>query len=149
MKLRTFNELLEIAIGKLQFKLSHKHWLHEIFLFRKTSNEVTNITVNMHMHRMTSHSILLICFLIMIELLDTENSKFTAYGSIHIAIELWCTGNSDNCLQYARWSLTGKWYVVWCLWKTTRKAAFIYDNNHDELWKEFHVLGGYLNSLLN
>ena len=55
---------------------------------KKKSNELTDITVNMHMHRMTSHSILLNCLVIMIELLDANNSKFTAYGSIHIAIEL-------------------------------------------------------------
>jgi hypothetical protein len=42
----------------------------------------------MHMHRMTSHSILLNCLVIMIELLDADNSKFTAYGFVHIAIEL-------------------------------------------------------------
>ena len=49
----------------------------------KGSNELTDITVNMHMHIMTSHSILLNCLVIMIELLDADNSKFTAYGSVH------------------------------------------------------------------
>jgi hypothetical protein len=43
---------------------------------------------NMHMHRMMSHSILLNCLVIMIELLGADNSKFTAYGFVHIAIEL-------------------------------------------------------------
>ena len=46
------------------------------------------LIMNMHMHRMASHSILLNCLVIMVELLDANNSKFTAYGSIHIAIEL-------------------------------------------------------------
>jgi hypothetical protein len=62
--------------------------------YRKYScseKEIMNLLLlimNMHMHRMTSHSILLNCLVIMIELLDADNSKFTAYGSIHIAIEL-------------------------------------------------------------
>ena len=42
----------------------------------------------MHMHRMMSHSILLNYLVIMIEFLDADNSTFTAYGSVHIAIEL-------------------------------------------------------------
>ena len=43
---------------------------------------------NRHMHRMMSHSILLNCLVIMIEFLDLDNSKFTAYGYVHITIEL-------------------------------------------------------------
>jgi hypothetical protein len=54
----------------------------------KISNELTNSTVNMHMHRMTSHSILFNFWLIVIEFLGAGNSKFTTYGYVHIAIEL-------------------------------------------------------------
>jgi hypothetical protein len=36
--------------------------------------------MNMHMHRMMSHSIWLNCLVIVIELLDADNFKFTAYG---------------------------------------------------------------------
>ena len=46
------------------------------------------LIINIHMHRMMSHSILLNCLVIMIELLDIDNFKFTAYVSVHIAIEL-------------------------------------------------------------
>jgi hypothetical protein len=44
--------------------------------------------MNMHMHRMMSHSIWLSCLVMVIELLGAGNSKFIAYGSVHIAIEL-------------------------------------------------------------
>jgi hypothetical protein len=44
----------------------------------KGSNELTDITVNMHMHRMTSHSISLKCWVIVTELLGVGNSKITA-----------------------------------------------------------------------
>ena len=54
------------------------------------------------MHRMTSHSILLNCLVIMIELLDAENYKFTAYGSIHIAIEYDVQQILTICWLYAR-----------------------------------------------
>jgi hypothetical protein len=44
----------------------------------KRSNELTNITVNMHMHRMMSRSSLLNCWVNVIELLGAGNSKITA-----------------------------------------------------------------------
>jgi K+ transporter len=44
--------------------------------------------MNIHMRRMMSHSILLNCLVIMIELLGANNSKVTAYGYVHIAIAL-------------------------------------------------------------
>ena len=72
-------------------------------MFRKI--EIINLLLlimNMHMHRMTSHSIWLSCLVIVIELIGAENSKFIVYGFVHIAIELLCTGNTDNCWQYAR-----------------------------------------------
>jgi hypothetical protein len=46
------------------------------------------LIMNMHMHRMMSYSILLNCLVIMIELLGAGNSKITAYGFVHITIEL-------------------------------------------------------------
>ena len=58
--------------------------------------------MNMHMHKMMSHSIWLSCLVMVIELLGACNSKFTAYGYVHIAIELLCIGNTDNSWQYAR-----------------------------------------------
>jgi hypothetical protein len=59
--------------------------------FSCSEEEIMNLLLlimNMHMHRMTSHYIFLNCLVIMNELLDADNSKFIAYGSIHIAIEL-------------------------------------------------------------
>ena len=59
--------------------------------FSCSEEEIMNLLLlimNMHMHRMTSHFILFNCLVIMIELLDADNSKFTAYGYVHIAIEL-------------------------------------------------------------
>jgi hypothetical protein len=50
--------------------------------------------MNMHMHRMMIHSIWLSCLVMVIELLGACNSNFVAYGSVHIAIELLCTGNT-------------------------------------------------------
>jgi hypothetical protein len=38
----------------------------------------------------------------MIESLDGDNTKFIAYGSAHIAIELRCTINTNNLWSYAR-----------------------------------------------
>ena len=56
----------------------------------------------MHMHRMMSHFILLNCLVIMIELLGTKNSRITSYGVVHIAIELGCTGNTENLLDICK-----------------------------------------------
>jgi hypothetical protein len=46
------------------------------------------LIMNMHMHRMMSHSILLNCLVIMIEFQGACNSNITAYGFVHIIIKL-------------------------------------------------------------
>ena len=56
------------------------------------------LIMNMHMHRMTSHSSLLNCWVIVIELLGAGNSKITTKYFVHISIELGCTTNTDNLL---------------------------------------------------
>jgi hypothetical protein len=50
--------------------------------------KLQTLIMNMHMHRMMSHSILLNCLVIVIELLGAGNSKIIAKGFVHIAIEL-------------------------------------------------------------
>jgi hypothetical protein len=57
----------------------------------KKKKKVMNLQIlimNIHMHRMMSQSILINCLVIMIELLGVGNSKITAYGFVHITIEL-------------------------------------------------------------
>jgi hypothetical protein len=46
------------------------------------------LIMNMYMHIMSSHSILLNCLVIMIEFLGVGNSKIIVYGFVHITIEL-------------------------------------------------------------
>ena len=94
------------------------------------------------MHRMTSHSILLNCLVIMFELLDADNSKFTAYGYVHIAIELWCTRNTDNLLAVCKMKPCKKMVCSLVLVENHMEGC----NPNMETTKknyeiEFHVLG--------
>jgi hypothetical protein len=70
---------------------SNSHMNTDYKKFHVQEKKVLNLQIlikNRHMHRMMSHSILLNCLVIMIELLGVVNCKFTTYGFVHIAIEL-------------------------------------------------------------
>ena len=73
---------------------SYKPGSHRIRDYIKTfvwKIEIINsllLIMNMHIHRMMSHSIWLSCLVMVIEFLGAGNSKFVAYGYVHIAIEL-------------------------------------------------------------
>jgi hypothetical protein len=58
---------------------------------KEKKREVMNLQIlimNMHMHRMMIHSILLNCLVIIVRVLGAGNSKIIAYGFLHITIEL-------------------------------------------------------------
>jgi hypothetical protein len=78
MKLRTFQELLNITKDSCKLG-SHRNSDYRKFLVQQIEGmNLLLLIMNIHMHRMMSHSIWLNCLAIVIELLGAGNSMIMA-----------------------------------------------------------------------